>query len=292
MDQTDAERYAEALAAHPDYRVLRRLPERPASDGAGEPVRTGLYVDVETTGVDPEHDRVIELAMVLFGYDAQGRITGTMDRFDQLEDPGRPIPPEVVALTGIRDEDVHGRAIDDRAVAALVERAHLVVAHNAAFDRAFLEARLPLFADLPWACSAHDVGWGDEGMESRKLEWLAYRFGVFYEGHRAEVDCVAGVHVLAQPLPRSGTIAMNALLDAARRRTVRFAAVGAPFETKDLLKARGYRWRPRRKVWVRSVPEQEADVERAWLRERIYAGGGAAEERFVTAYERYSKRAE
>ena len=292
MDKADAERHAAALDAHPDFRVLRRLPDTPTSDGAGEPVRTGLYVDVETTGVDPANDRVIELAMVLFGYDAQGRITGTMERFDQLEDPGRPIPPEVVALTGIRDEDVRGRAIDERAAGALVERAHLIIAHNAAFDRAFLEARLPLFADLPWACSANDVPWSDEGMESRKLEWLAYRFGVFYDGHRAEADCVAGVHVLAQRLPRSGTVAMNALLDAARRRTVRFAAVGAPFETKDLLKARGYRWRPLRKVWVRSVPEEVADQERAWLRERIYAGGGAPEERFVTAYERYSRRVE
>ncbi|MEX2501152.1 MAG: 3'-5' exonuclease [Trueperaceae bacterium] len=291
-DDDAARQAAATLDAHPDYRVLRRLPDRPASDGAGEPVRYGLYVDVETTGVDAAHDRIIELAMVLFGYDAQGRVTGSYDRFDQLEDPGRPIPPDVTALTGIRDEDVRERRLDEEEAQALIARAHLVVAHNAAFDRAFLESRLPVFERLPWACSAVDVPWTEEGMESRKLEWLAYRYGTFYDGHRAVHDCIAGVHVLARPLPTSGTIAMNALLDAARRTTVVFAAVGAPFEVKDLLKARGYRWRSGRKVWVRAVPDDLADEERAWLADRIYGGPSRAQERTSTAFDRYSPRTE
>jgi DNA polymerase-3 subunit epsilon len=292
MDRGDPrlERAAAELDAHPDYRVLRRLGDDPRSDDAGQPFRRGLYVDVETTGIDAGRESIIELAMVLFGYDEGGRVTGVEERFDQLEDPGRPIPPEVVALTGIRDEDVRGKRLDDEAVAALVERADLIVAHNAGFDRAFLEKRFELFAGLPWACSAQDVPWREQGMESRKLEFLAYRSGVFYEGHRAVVDCLAGVHLLARPLPVSGTPAMAALLEAARRRDVLFRAVGSPFETKDLLKARGYRWRPEAKVWWRSVPEDQADAERAWLAKEIYGGRSRATEAPVTAYERYSSR--
>jgi DNA polymerase-3 subunit epsilon len=227
---------------------------------------------------------------VLFGYDAEGRITGVEERLDQLEDPGRPIPPEITALTGIRDEDVEGRRIDEGRVLDLVTRADLVVAHNAAFDRAFLERRLSVFTEQPWACSANDVPWRAAGMESRKLEFLAYRSGVFYDGHRAENDCLAGVHVLAQELPDLGGTAMAALLRAARRTDVLFRAVGSPFETKDLLKARGYRWRADAKVWWRHVPADEAEAERAWLAREIYGGRSRAEEVEVTAYRRYSPR--
>lgn len=290
MDDEHAalEQAAARLEAHPDYRVLRRLEPDPRSAEAGPRFRRALYVDVETTGVDATRDRIIELAMVLFGYDAEGRVTGVEERFDQLEDPGRPIPPEITALTGIRDEDVEGRRIDEGRVLDLVTRADLVVAHNAAFDRAFLEPRLSVFAEQPWACSANDVPWRAVGMESRKLEFLAYRAGVFYDGHRAENDCLAGVHVLAQDLPALGGTAMAALLQAARRTDVLFRAVGSPFETKDLLKARGYRWRADAKVWWRHVPADQADAERTWLAQEIYRGRSRAEEVEVTAYRRYS----
>ena len=282
---------ATRLAAHPDYRVLRRLSDDPRSDGdVGATVRYGLYVDVETTGIDPSREKIIELAMVLFGYDAQSRVTGIVERFDQLEDPGRPIPPEITALTGIGDDDVRGREIDDEAALALIRRAHLVVAHNARFDRAFLERRLKVFRDLPWACSADDVPWRGEGLESRKLEFLAYRFGCFYEGHRAVTDCIAGIHVLSRTLPRSGSTAMARLLDSARREEILFRAVGAPFETKDLLKARGYRWKPDQKCWWKCVPGDAAPSEREWLSEQLYRGPCKATEATIGAKQRHSSR--
>lgn len=284
------ERAAAQLEAHPDYRVLRRLPDDPRSDGHGTPGRYGLFVDVETTGFDASREAVIELAMVLFGYDAQGRVTGIEARFDQLEDPGRPIPSEITELTGITDEDVRGARIDDGDVSDLVGRAHLVIAHNAPFDRAFLERRFSVFAQQPWACSAVDVNWRGEGFESRKLEYLAFRFGIFYEAHRAVTDCVAGVHVLSRELPRSGVPALSSLLASARRKDVRFDALGSPFETKDALKARGYRWNAAERYWWKEVPEEEADAERSWLGANVYDGRSRARESVVTAYERYATR--
>lgn len=282
---------AARLDAHPDYRVLRRLPDNPRSDGeVGPPVRRALYVDVETTGLDAGREKIIELAMVLFGYDAEGRVTGIEATFDQLEDPGRPIPPAITALTGIGDDDVRGRSIDDDAAMELIGQANLVIAHNAAFDRAFLERRLKVFESLPWACSVADVGWRDEGLESSKLEYLAFRFGVFYEAHRAVVDCLAGVHVLSRTLPHAGSTGMARLLDAARQDEILFRAVGAPFESKDRLKQRGYRWRADRKCWWKRVPSGDADGERDWLGQEVYDGRYRATETPVTAVERYSPR--
>ena len=57
---------ATKLAAHPDYRVLRRLDttrQRPALEGPT--VRRAAIVDTETTGTDPTVDKVIELAIVV-----------------------------------------------------------------------------------------------------------------------------------------------------------------------------------------------------------------------------------
>lgn len=279
-----------AVRAHPDYRVLQRLPSDPRSDGATQPFRRALFVDAETTGFDAGREAIIEVGMALFGYDEHGRITGIEGTFGALEDPGRPIPPEIVDLTGIRDEDVRGQTIDDAEVTALVSRADLVIAHNASFDRPFFERRFSAFVDKPWACSIHDVPWRSEGLESQKLEYLAYRFGTFYDAHRAVVDCVAGIFVLSRLLPKSGVEAMRALLDAARRSDVRFEAVGAPFERKDALKFRGYRWRNERKVWWKDVDAVAADDERRWLEEVVYAGRSRATERSITAVDRYSER--
>lgn len=288
---SELEAMADTLDAHEDYRVLRRF--RPCdayADPVEEPVRRAVYVDVETTGFDPNREKIIELAMVAFEYDAHGHVTRVVDTFDQLEDPGRPIPEPVTRLTGIRDEDVAGAAIDDAAAEAVLDGAHLIIAHNAGFDRPFLERRLPAFESKPFACSLSEVPWRDEGLESSKLEFLAYRFGYFFDGHRALEDCQVGVHLLAQSLPRCGEPALRKLLDNARRTEMLIRAVGSPFETKDLLKARRYTWLPAEKTWYRCVPEDEAEAELAWLQANVYSGPSKATTARVTAFQRYSPR--
>lgn len=59
-----------------------------------------VFVDTETTGVDPRRDRIIEISMIRF------RPGFEMDFFDQRFNPGIPIPPAAIAVHGIRDEDV------------------------------------------------------------------------------------------------------------------------------------------------------------------------------------------
>src|SRR5258708_7209127 len=59
------ERYASLLEASSDYRVLRRLrPARAMRLVEGTAKRRGIYVDVETTGLDPTVDGIVELAML------------------------------------------------------------------------------------------------------------------------------------------------------------------------------------------------------------------------------------
>ena len=203
---TDPEAMAQALAQHPDFRVLRRL--QPVVDYGGlhgQPTQRVIVLDTETTGLDSRTESIIELAMLSVQVDtATGLPVGPVTVYESFEDPGKPIPAQITEITGIDDSMVKGLRIDDAAVAALVQQADLIVAHNAGFDRPFVEARLPVFATKPWNCSFAGIDWKKEGKGSAKLEFLASDRGWFYDAHRAQVDCHALLQVLSTPLGRSG----------------------------------------------------------------------------------------
>lgn len=278
LSAAEAEQLATRLAHHPAYRVLRRLPERSAyAEPDGRPLARGVVVDTETTGLSMEVDAIIEFAMVVFEYDREtGQVYRILDIYNELEDPGRPIPPASTAVHGITDDMVAGKRIDDERVAALLQDVDLVIAHNAQFDRPFLEQRLPLFAALPWACSLYQVAWADESMASAKLEYLAYRLGFFYDAHRAQTDCLALLELLQTPLPVSGRLGLACLLEHAHERDFRVYAIKAPFDSKDLLKARSYRWDPDRRCWHRSLSGELMTAEIAWLKAHVYGGRAAS----------------
>ncbi|MHC4809358.1 MAG: exonuclease domain-containing protein, partial [Planctomycetota bacterium] len=150
---------AEELRRSDDYRVLERLRHRPVlADAGGRAEGVGLVVDVETTGRDAGRDAIIQLAAIRFRYVRETGVVTTVDAaVTEFEDPGRPIPEVIQQLTGITDAMVAGKRLDEERFTALAEEADLVIAHNAAFDRPFLEARLPAFRNRPWACTWAEV---------------------------------------------------------------------------------------------------------------------------------------
>ncbi len=270
----DAEAHASALDGHPDFRVLRRLPERAAYAVAkGQTLLKGIIVDTETTGLDPANDRIVQLAMVVFEFDPlTGQAFRVLDRFDALEDPGMPIPVESTRVHGITDAMVKGKRIDDGAVIGLLDGTALVIAHNAAFDRPLLEARLPIFVEQAWACSLDEIDWDREGFGARKLDYLAYRMGFFYDAHRALDDCQALLEILQNDLPDSGVKGLKVLFDHQSQKTYRIWARRSPFETKDALKGHGYRWDGEQKCWHKSVDADDVKPEVAWLKATVYNG--------------------
>ena len=100
-----------------------------------------------------------------------------------------------------------------------------------------------------WARSRCDIDWKTEGIRPSALEFVAYALGFFYDGHRAANDCRATLHALAQSLPGTGRLALQALLENARLPTWRLWARNAAIEKKDVLKAQGYALESRR-VWA------------------------------------------
>jgi len=268
----DHEAMAHILAQHPDFRVLRRLvPRSDYGPVTAQATQRVIVLDTETTGLDSKNEKIIELAMLSVLVDtATGLPVGLVTVYESFEDPGKPIPPAIQEITGIDDTQVQGQRIDDAVVTALVEQADLIVAHNAGFDRPFVEARLPVFACKAWACSFMGIDWKKEGSGSAKLEFLASERGWFYDAHRAQVDCHALLQVLASPLA-DGQTGLSRLMAGAGQTRYKLRATGAPFEAKDKLKSRGYRWDGEGRVWWCSLGSDVGlDAECAWLRAEVY----------------------
>ena len=273
---------AEQLSAHPDFKVKRRLlPILNFGPAIGGPTRRVLILDTETTGLDWRAESIIELAMLAVDVDLQtGKPVGEVEVYEDFEDPGRPIPPEIVKLTGITSQDVKGQKLNEAKIKDMVERADLIVAHNAGFDRPFVENRLEVFEHKAWACSFQGINWKAQGMGSAKLEFLCSELGWFYDAHRAQVDCHALLRVLSSPLQaeqsEGSSTGLQQLFKAAENARTVVKAFGSPFETKDKLKARGYRWDAEARVWYTAVKSAEAlDAEAEWLKAEVYGGRAA-----------------
>jgi DNA polymerase-3 subunit epsilon len=286
---------ADTLSRSPDYRILRRLvPRLPSVPPVGLDTKTAVLLDTETTGLDTQKSEIVELGMVKFDYMPDGRIVGVRDTFSAFNEPSEPIPSEVTALTGISNEMVSGHRIDEGAATAFIDDAAIVIAHNSGFDRKFAERYWPVFEQKPWACSATEIEWKKHGVAGAQLGYLLNAAGYFHAAHRAVDDCHALLEVLAFELPMTGAPALALLLETARKPTVRVWAEQSPFELKDSLKRRGYRWsdgsdgRPR--SWYVDVCEGALRDEIAFLKTEIFLRDVEPRLQTLTAFTRFSAR--
>jgi len=148
------------------------------------------FLDVETTGLDPQRDRIIEVAVIV----ARGPVV--LERYSSLVDPGVPIPADTTLLTGIDDALVDGAPTIAEViaqVAALVGDRD-VVAHNAAFDRAFVgaaAARAGVVVGGRWLDSLELARIALPRLRTHRLRDLAEAFGVDEPFHRASGDTEA-----------------------------------------------------------------------------------------------------
>lgn len=97
---------------------------------------TYVAIDLETTGLDPTNDRIIEAAAITF------RGNDILDEFSSLVNPHKDLPPYITRLTGITQEMVNGAPgmfnLRSRLRAVLGD--HVLVGHNVEFDLGFLQS--------------------------------------------------------------------------------------------------------------------------------------------------------
>ena len=200
----ERERNEERLPPRPEFYDFA-LPHTAAGPLRTRPLEQASFcvLDIETTGLDPERDDIVQLAAVRV---VNGRILRG-EIFDALIDPGRPIPPSSTRFHGIDDAMVQGKPPP----AVVVARFHafaaedVLVAHNAAFDLAFLrkyEAAAGVRFDQPVLDTLLLAAALEEDRDDHSLEALAGRLGVEVRGrHTALGDSFTTAEVLLRLLP-------------------------------------------------------------------------------------------
>ena len=154
-----------------------------------------VIFDIETTGLSPVENAIIEIGAILIKGDQE------LGRFHTFADPGLPIPYEITYLTGLNDTDVAGAPSQKDAVAAFLQFAgnRPLVAHNADFDVSFIFE----------ACQKHNIPFDPfyidtlaiarsllPQLKNHKLDTLADFFGhTAFNHHRADADTAVTVEI-------------------------------------------------------------------------------------------------
>lgn len=252
-------------------RVLRRITplqewQPPAS--ASPPFTEIAVIDLETTGLDPQHDEIIEIATAIIQINVQGRVIAVESLRTGLQQPSRPIEPNIAAITGIDDAMVAGKRISPTSIAEYLERAQACLCFNAEFDRRHLEMLVPEVAEMPWICAMRDVAWRDIGFDGAAQNYLLAQAGMFNPvAHRAHDDVASLVNLLAHEC-RDGRTVMAHALEGAKAPSWRFEASDLPHRLQKDAYRRGYR-RSYHGVHHKLVREAEHDAEIAWYRKLV-----------------------
>ncbi len=213
-------------------------------------MKRALLLDLETTGIDPKVDRVVEIGMVLYSLEFH-----TILRcMSAVVDAG--IGNAAVAVNGIPATALVGGLSEADAFGYVQEWmacADVVLAHNAAFDLSFLPEALR--TTLPVVCTMSDVQW-PRSCSSKGLTAIALAHGLgISHAHRALTDCLTIARLLERAHELGADI--QAMLARAMVPKSRFVAL-VSYDNRGEAKSAGFQWDPLRKVWHRMMVPSDA----------------------------------
>ncbi|MBX9966642.1 exonuclease domain-containing protein [Priestia aryabhattai] len=168
-----------------------------------EQVKLAAVLDVETTGLSAQTCDIIELAIAVVSYDSStGEIIDIVEEYEEFNMPSTPIFSYITNLTGITNEMVKNKTLDDKKVESLLTSVSAIIAHNASFDRSFLLKRYPSLFNQKWHCSMRAVKWKEYGFPNKKLTTLLDHHNIEREhAHRAMDDVKGTIDLLRQQNP-------------------------------------------------------------------------------------------
>ena len=145
-------------------------------------MRDYTCVDIETTGISPQHAQIIEIGAL------KVRDGEVVDTFSQLIDPGGSVPEEITSLTGITTDMVEGEPSIAIVLPEFIDFAgdDLLLGHNVRFDYSFLKQNA-MDLNLEFAKSGMDTlriaRAKCSNLQSRSLDFLCEHYGINDENH-------------------------------------------------------------------------------------------------------------
>jgi len=256
--------------AHAEHeRILHPVRQRgewPRTAPTDAQVRRICVIDTETTGLDADRHKVIEICAAIVLVDEAGRVAAVQSMGTGLEDPGHPLSREITELTGLTNADLAGVEINRDRLTQVISHCESVVAFNAGFDRAFVEALLPALPPMPWGCAMKDVPWRRIGFEPGPQNYLLMQAGHYNPAaHRAQDDVLSLIQLLDH-LGHDGESVMSKVLRAIDGPAWRFEASNAAYGYREDLREQRYRWAPARthRLWHKHVRAAEHQDEINW----------------------------
>lgn len=204
-----------------------------------------LIIDVETSGLDPRADHLLEVGMVEWSLDHLTTLRSGSWLVRAPSNAAEAINgiPAAILPFGRGLEGVH------REVEAWAMDVSVVLAHNADFDTQWLPPFPVPVVDTAWDFDFPRV------CADRKLTALALAHGLaVMEAHRALPDC----QLLARLLERVAELGHDVpeLLRRGMRPKVKAISL-APFDEKASVKEYGFRWSPDDAWWWRMMPAED-----------------------------------
>ena len=225
-----------------------------------------LGIDLETSGTDPQKDRILEIGAVIWDCDRDAPVK----MMSELIDPGFDgdafiVSPEIEEITGISTSMISewGQLEDDILKRlqeyAEVERVGYIVAHfGNDFDRPFLQAAykrniLP-FPHQGWLDTSIDVVYPPR-IKTRNLRHLAAEHNFLNSfSHRAVFDVLTMLKILSQ-------YDLEVVIARSLEPTIYVQAL-VEFKNNQLAKDRSYRWCPSKKIWWKQFKASDFEAER------------------------------
>ncbi len=164
--------------------------------------RTYVVFDIETTGLNPREDMIIEIGGIKI---VDGVFSET---FSTFIDPKIPIPERITELTGITDRDVVGAPLCDDVIIDFYKFTEnsILVGQNLQFDLSFVEIKgkpLNIYFDNEKMDTLYLARKHFPGLKKYKLGYLCSYFGVSLDhAHRALDDAVATAEVFVKILEK------------------------------------------------------------------------------------------
>ncbi|MBE5883876.1 MAG: 3'-5' exonuclease [Lachnospiraceae bacterium] len=151
---------------------------------------TYISIDLETTGLNPKLDKIIEIGAVKV---VEGKI---VDTFSALVNPGRKLEQRIVELTGITDSDLENAPYIDEVLPLLITflEDYILLGHSILFDYSFLK-KAAVDKKLTFEKQAIDTlkiarkYLAD--LEHRSLDYLCEYYQIPHRAHRALADAEA-----------------------------------------------------------------------------------------------------
>ncbi len=209
-----------------------------------------LIIDTETTGLEPGIDNCIEVGSILFHVESRSILAQNSFLIPSESNSAEvinKIPAKISRLSQPWEEGL-------RYFNFMLDRADVVLAHNAAFDRQWFGINPLPAITKPWICSMEDISWPKElHLKSRpSVRDLALAYEVpVWTAHRALTDCI----YLAEVFRRCSDLEIFLEQGLEPKRLMR---AEVSYDERNLAKQAGFRWNdPVRGAWTRRISDRE-----------------------------------